>query len=319
MKWEEVSQSEIELAINAAGGDLFKAASIVNMEYPDLIRQVEKSDTLQRIAEEAKHVRVKPKVPSVKDLRPHLEQSKPVKARPRAGSINTRILVISDTHAPYHHPATLDFLKDLHAKHKFTRIIHIGDEADFHFASYHEKDPDLLSPREELHEARVFLHALERIFPQMDVIKSNHGNLAERKLKTMGLPSEMLMSRAALYMLGDGWHFHDKLILTLPSGYKCMFVHGRAKNYDNASRAAGMSLVQGHHHTEMGIKFRHTTDALHFGMGVGCLIDRKNPAFTYASNNKDDQTIGCGMILNGVPAIAPMFLDNDGNWTGVVP
>ena len=42
--------------------------------------------------------------------------------------MNKRILIISDTHCPYHHPDLIPFLKSLKKKYKPDRIIHIGDE-----------------------------------------------------------------------------------------------------------------------------------------------------------------------------------------------
>lgn len=257
--------------------------------------------------------------PSYKDLRPLHEQPLLTQPRPTYGAINDRILVISDTHAPYHHLDTLDFLAALHAKYGFTRIIHIGDEVDNHSFSYHEHDPDLLSPRDELHQARVFLHALQRIFPIMDIMKSNHGDLPERKMRTIGLPAELLVSRAAMYMIGDGWLWHDDLTLMLPTGYGCLFTHGALKNAVNASKDAGCSLVQGHYHTEFEIRTRRTSDALHFGMSVGCLIDRNSPAMQYAYKNIKKQIIGCGMIIDGLPMLAPMCLNSEGRWTGAIP
>ena len=53
------------------------------------------------------------------------------------------ILVISDMHHPYCHPDTVPFLKALKAKYKFDTVVCIGDEADFHDASFHDSDPDL--------------------------------------------------------------------------------------------------------------------------------------------------------------------------------
>ena len=41
---------------------------------------------------------------------------------------NSCILVISDTHIPYHHKDSIDFLKAIKRKYKPDRVIHIGDE-----------------------------------------------------------------------------------------------------------------------------------------------------------------------------------------------
>ena len=44
--------------------------------------------------------------------------------------MNKSILIISDTHIPYHHPDLIPFLKDLKEIYKPDRVIHIGDEVD---------------------------------------------------------------------------------------------------------------------------------------------------------------------------------------------
>ena len=63
---------------------------------------------------------------------------------------NKSVLVISDTHFPYQHKDTVDFLKEIKSKYKPDRIIHIGDELDYHAISFHPTDPNLLSPSDEL-------------------------------------------------------------------------------------------------------------------------------------------------------------------------
>lgn len=330
----EIKHAQILAAIVDSKGDVYETARVLGIQYSDLKaviskypylreelkkqKKISKSQAQNRVTSSAPIASASPNFTFTNGNRPEFEQPEIVSPRPTKGAINQRILVISDTHAPYQHPDALDFLSALHQKYSFTRVIHIGDEVDNHAMSFHDSDPNLPSAGNELHLARVWLHALERIFPEMDLVKSNHGDMYERKARHSGIPQEALHSRATLYKIGGGWHFHDELILELPTGYNCQFVHQRCKNSRNASLAAGMSLVQGHHHTVLDIQYRSTPDASHFGMGVGCLIDAHNPAFRYAQNNKDRPTIGCGMILNGTPAIAPLFLRNR-RWTGLVP
>jgi len=47
------------------------------------------------------------------------------------------ILIIGDTHIPFHKKNYLNFCKDVQKKYKCKRIIHIGDEVDNHALSYH--------------------------------------------------------------------------------------------------------------------------------------------------------------------------------------
>lgn len=240
-------------------------------------------------------------------------------AKKYCGKGNERILIISDLHAPYNHPDALPFLKALHKKHKFTRIISIGDEIDAHSVSFHSHDPNLGSPSDELTAARKVLQALHRMFPIMDIIKSNHGDLYERKMLDAGLPEDLLKSRNEIYQIDNGWKFHEDLVITLPNGSEVLLHHGLASNVLNASMRKGMSLIQGHFHVKFEIVFWRTERQLNFGMTVGCLIDRHSRAMRYAKNNATNAIIGCGGIIDSQPRLFPMKLNIKGGWNGEIP
>ena len=58
---------------------------------------------------------------------------------------NRCILIISDTHCPYHHEDLIPFLTAIKKKYKPDRVVHIGDETDKHGLNFHGQDPDLPS------------------------------------------------------------------------------------------------------------------------------------------------------------------------------
>ena len=91
------------------------------------------------------------------------------------------ILCISDQHAPYHHPDTLDFLAALKKEYKPDCVVNMGDELDWHSISFHDHHPGLHSPKDELEIAKVFFKELHKMFPKMHVLDSNHGSLVFRK------------------------------------------------------------------------------------------------------------------------------------------
>ena len=53
-------------------------------------------------------------------------------------------------------------------------------------------------------------------------------------------------------------------------------------------------------------------------MNVGCLINQKSMAFAYAKNFKTRFIIGCAVILNGIPRLLPMVLNDKGDWIGKI-
>ena len=118
-------------------------------------------------------------------------------------------LVISDMHMPYHHKDVFKFLLAVKKKYKPKNILCTGDLIDHHTGSYHETEPDALSPEEEYWMARKALLRLKVIFPKMVVTNGNHDEIPKRKLKTVGLPSAMVADYNKLYDLGQGWEWLD--------------------------------------------------------------------------------------------------------------
>ncbi len=214
-----------------------------------------------------------------------------------------KILVISDMHIPYHHKDSFNFLKEIKKEFKPDTIINIGDSLDFHAISMHDSNPDLFSAGHELKEARKFVKELEGIFPMVTEVDSNHSSLVYRRALKHGMSKEFLKDYGE-FLGTKKWKWIDDLTLTMSNGQRCFFTHGRSADILKVSQTMGMSAVQGHY--------------LFFGMNVGCLINQKSMAFAYAKNFKTRFILGCGIILNGIPRLLPMVLNNKGDWIGKI-
>ena len=107
---------------------------------------------------------------------------------------NQSVLVISDLHIPYHHKQSFDFLIALKKKYKPDLIVNIGDELDQHAISMHDSNPDLPSAGDELRMSRTYILQLEKIFPEMTLVDSNHSSLVYRRALKYGLPRDYLRS-----------------------------------------------------------------------------------------------------------------------------
>jgi hypothetical protein len=226
------------------------------------------------------------------------------------------ILVISDTHIPFNHADVVSFLRHLKKKHKPDRVVHIGDEIDFHAISFHDSDPDLMSPGDELKTAIRRLKPLYKLFPEMDLLESNHGSLVYRKGKHHGLPRSVLKSYRDVLEAPPGWRWHFELILPMSNGEKVYFHHGKSANGLKLSQAMGMATVQGHHHETMAVQYWGNPLGLYWSMQVGCLIEKSTLAFEYCKNNMKRPLIGTGVIRNGLPILEPMILNKRGRWVG---
>lgn len=232
------------------------------------------------------------------------------------GEDNSRILLISDMHIPYHHKDTVAFLQHLKEKYNPTRIICLGDEVDGHGLSYHESDPDLPSAGDELARALPVIAEVHKMFPVMDILDSNHGSLVWRKAKTSGIPKCYIKGYNEVLGVGEGWKWCFDLEILLPTGVYCYFHHGKTADITKLSQQNGMCAVQGHYHEKMGINYWGNSTGLYWGMQIGCLIDDSSYAFSYNNCNLKRPIIGTGMIINGQPILEPMLLDNNGDWVG---
>lgn len=226
------------------------------------------------------------------------------------------ILVISDQHFPYNHPDIISFLKAIKEKYKPDKIVNIGDEIDGHSLSFHEKSPELMSPSDELQTAINRLKPLYDLFPEMDIVESNHGSLVYRRARYAGLPKKVIKSYADVLEAPHGWKWHNDLFLKMSDGMPVYFCHGKSADVLRMSQTMGMSCVQGHFHEKFEIRYWGNKLGIFWGMTVGCLIDDGSEAFSYNKLNLKRPMIGCGIIRNGHPDLLPMILDNNGRWTG---
>ena len=228
---------------------------------------------------------------------------------------NQRILVISDTHAPYQHPDTIKFLAKIKEKYTPDTVIHIGDEVDFQAMSFHPSDASLYSAGDELKKAREVIWQIEELFPKVTVIESNHGSMAYRKALVAGIPKEIL--RPYKTVLGvQKWNWTGHLTITLPNKQPCYFVHGLTANTRMLMQKKMFSAVQGHYHEKFEIVFASNGERLNFGMTVGCLIDDNSMAFAYNRVFANRPIIGCGMIIDSQPKLIPLVMNANGRWNG---
>jgi hypothetical protein len=229
---------------------------------------------------------------------------------------NRRILLISDMHIPYHHPDTLKFLQHLKDIYNPTRVICLGDELDKHSLSFHDSDPDLPSAGDELRASLPVIQKLKEMFPIMDILESNHGSLLYRKAHHHGIPKQYLKTYNEVLGVDDGWQWYYDLTVDLPNGNKCYLHHGKSANVTKTSQTMSMCAVQGHFHETFKVEYWGNPVALYWAMQCGCLIDDKSYAFNYNNVNLKRPIIGTGLIINSMPILEPMVLNESGNWIG---
>lgn len=224
------------------------------------------------------------------------------------------ILIISDTHFPYQHPDAIAFLSKL--KQEFTpdKVVHIGDELDYHSLSFHPSDPDLYSAGHELLKAIDAIEPLYSLFPKVDLIESNHGSMVYRKAKFHGIPRSVFKDYRNAIMAPKGWQWHFDLTLEMSDGNKVYFTHGKTSAHGKLSQTMGLSTVQGHYHEKFEVIYWANPNGLYFDLRVGCLADDKSLALAYNNTNLKRPIMGCAVILDGQPRLCPMVLNEKGRW-----
>ena len=229
---------------------------------------------------------------------------------------NSRILIIGDLHVPYHHVDAFRFLHAVREEYKPDRVIQIGDEVDFHAISFHTSDPDLLSPGDELESAIEKLQTLYKLFPEVDLLESNHGSLVYRKGKEHGLPRHVFKSYREVLKAPRGWRWHFDLTLKLSNNTQCYFHHGKTSDPLKLSHSMGMSAVQGHFHEKFSINYWGNSLGLHWQAFTGCLINDHSLAMNYNNANLKRPIIGSLIILDGWPRLLPLVMNKEGRWIG---
>ena len=201
----------------------------------------------------------------------------------------SKVMVIGDMHIPYHHKDSMAFLRALKKKYKgFDLVVNIGDELDQHAISMHDSDPDLPSAGDELKLAKTHIKELEKIFPDMTLVDSNHSSLVYRRALKYGLPKAYLKHYNEFLGVGPAWKWVQDLTVTLNDGSRCFFTHGMSANVLQIAQRYGMNTVQGHYHSKSSIQYYSNPDKLVWGAQTGCLTNQDSLAFSYSRLFKTD-------------------------------
>lgn len=227
----------------------------------------------------------------------------------------SKVLIIGDTHCPAMLDAYPSFLEDMYAAWDCDKVIHIGDLADFHAISFHQKEFGLESIERELDMARDQVAMLTEAFPKVEYMTGNHSALPVRQAKEVGLPPSMLVSLAELLDLPDTWKIHPRhhdLIID-----NVIYRHGdkgRSNQQNAAFLNAGMeftSVVQGHFHAQAGVCYGANQKTRYFGLQVGCGTDPRSPYLNYSKIYSKRPLLGCGIVIDGEYAtFEPLHLED---------
>ena len=224
-----------------------------------------------------------------------------------------RILVIPDLQIPFEHPDALAFIKAVRKEIKPDHIVNVGDEVDQMALSRFDPDPAGDGPSVELAKSIERLQDWYKAFPEMKVCESNHTARIYKKAFLAGIPEEYLRDTHEWLQSPPGWQWQNVWEI---DGVR--FEHGDAQGGMYAARNLAIrnraSTVIGHHHSHGAVFYVANDHEMIFGMNVGCLIDFDSIAFRYGKQSAFKPTLGCGVVIEGVPFFIPMLLNGKGRW-----
>lgn len=226
-----------------------------------------------------------------------------------------RILVVPDLHLPAQHKDAFSFLKAVKDKYDPDCVVFMGDIVDFHSMNYHEHNPELPSPQDEIDRVRDGVQKLAQLFPVAFCLYGNHDLLIHRKATTIGIPKIAIKELSDVIKSPPDWKWSKELKLMTEKG-PVYFTHGRTSSIGKLAQMMGVSCVQAHYHSKYYINYIATPVNLYFDANFGCLIDKDHPAFLYGEQCVGKPVLGCGVIKNGRAIPVTMNLKPHGRWGG---
>lgn len=227
------------------------------------------------------------------------------------------VLVISDLQIPYEHKDALAFCKAVADVYECSKVVCIGDEVDQMALSRFDPDPEADGAGPELRKSIRRLKKWYEAFPECQVAISNHTGRIQKKAFYAGIPEAYMRPVNEWLCAPEGWSWHDAITI---DGVR--YEHGDKQGGMYAARNLAIrnraSTVIGHHHSHGGVLYVANDEEMIFGMNVGCLVDNDSIAFKYGRGSAFKPTLGCGVVIEGVPFFIPMMQTRRGRWTGEV-
>lgn len=213
------------------------------------------------------------------------------------------VLIIGDPHEPFTLKGYLEHCKKVQLEYNCGTVVIIGDIIDNHYTSYHEIHPMSMGANQEFRLAKRKIKRWHRAFPNAYVTIGNHDRMVFRKAQTAGIATDWIRDYHEV-LDTPGWIFTEEVVLN-----GVLYIHGEGGTARRKMKDEHQSVVQGHLHSQAYIEWSVGHTHRHFGMQVGCGIDRKSHAMAYAKAGKKP-VISCGVVKNKgkFPILIPMEL-----------
>lgn len=221
-----------------------------------------------------------------------------------------RVLAIPDLHFPFHNAKTLARVYDLADSLEPTTIVQLGDIYDAYAFSRYPRSHDIMTPKEELSEARL---AAEALWKNLRKAAGNRTKLIQLMGNHDVRPKARLQEKypeiASLLDIDHLWKFKD--VHTIMDD-RCKFeiegviyTHGFRSKLGDHMKFLGKSVVRGHSH-RAGVVFLNQWDKLLFEMECGYLADDKAEPLKYTHTQQAAWIQAVGFVDEHGPRIIPL-------------
>ena len=232
--------------------------------------------------------------------------------------MNERLLIVPDTHAPYHDQRAWKLMMKAARQFKPTVIVHLGDLADFYVVSSHSKDPSRKAQlRDEVKEVKRLRKQLDNLGAKRKLfIEGNHEDRLRRYLEDKAPELFGMFDTDSLLGLSEnGWEFTPYKQAARVG--KVWFTHDTQTSgkYSTAHALAAFqhSVVIGHHHAIQYSVEGDATGKHRVGAQFGWLGDVKQVDYMHSIKAKRGWSLGFGigyMDKDGTVFLQPVPIVN---------
>jgi predicted phosphodiesterase len=211
-----------------------------------------------------------------------------------------RVLILPDTHAPYHDERAWKLAIKIGRAFKPDTLVHMGDLADFYAVSSHSKDPTrAMSLKDEILDVRRLRRQMDSLGAERRIfIEGNHEDRLRRYLQDKAPHLFGLVSADELIQLSEnGWEFIPYRKSAKVG--KVWFTHdtGTAGKYSTAraSETFQHSVVIGHHHAIQYHVAGDATGKYQVGAQFGWLGDISKVDYMHQIKVRRTWALGIGL------------------------
>lgn len=211
-----------------------------------------------------------------------------------------KLLIIPDTHIPYHDKKAWKLLLEVAEKFKPHTILHLGDLGDHYAISRYDKDPERsLNMSDEIEQVNEGLDQLDALGAKRKIlISGNHEDRLKRYLQEKAPELYSFISIESLYKLKERNWEHVPYKQSIRIG-KIHFTHdtGDSGKYTTmrALETFQSSVTIGHHHQIQYVVHGDATGQYRVGAQFGWLGDVNKVDYMHQVKAKRMYALGFGV------------------------